>query len=53
MPAGKPEQLAVIRNPHHIAAIDHRLIGLAQGDRPAITARTLAVNVYDVGLNER
>ena len=50
---GKPEQVATIDNLRPIAATDYRLIGLAPGDLPIVTARTAAVNLYDVDLNER
>jgi len=53
VPAGKPQQVATIDNLRPIAAIDYRLIGLAPGDLPVITARTPAVNLYEVDLNER
>jgi Tol biopolymer transport system component len=53
VPAGKPQQVATIDNLRPIAAIDYRLIGLAPGDLPVVTARTPAVNLYEVDLNER
>jgi dipeptidyl aminopeptidase/acylaminoacyl peptidase len=52
VPAGKPEQLSTIDNLRPIAATDYRLIGLAPGDLPIVTARTPAVNLYEVNLNE-
>jgi Tol biopolymer transport system component len=53
IPAGKPEQVATIANLRPIAATDYRLIGLAPGDLPIVSARTSTVNLYSVDLNER
>jgi Tol biopolymer transport system component/DNA-binding winged helix-turn-helix (wHTH) protein len=53
VPAGKPEPVATIDNLRPIAATDYRLIGLAPGDLPVVTARTSTVNLYEVDLNER
>ena len=53
VPAGKPEQVATIDDLRPIAATDYRLIGLAPGDLPMVTATTPAVNLYEVDLNER
>jgi Tol biopolymer transport system component/DNA-binding winged helix-turn-helix (wHTH) protein len=53
VPAGKPEQVATIQSLLPISATDYRLIGLAPGDLPIVTARTPAVNLYEVDLNER
>jgi Tol biopolymer transport system component/DNA-binding winged helix-turn-helix (wHTH) protein len=53
VPAGKPQQVATIDNLRPIAATDYRLIGLAPGDLPVVTARTPAVNLYEVDMNER
>jgi len=53
IPAGKPEQVATIANLRPIAATDYRLIGLAPGDLPMVSARTSTVNLYSVDLNER
>lgn len=53
VPAGKPQPVATIDNLRLIAATDYRLIGLAPGDLPVVTARTPAVNLYEVDLNER
>jgi hypothetical protein len=44
--------VATIENLRPIAATDYRLIGLAPGDLPVVTARTPAVNFYEVDLNE-
>jgi hypothetical protein len=46
-------QAAAIDNLRPNAAIGLRLIGLAPGDLPVVTARTPAVNVYAFDLNER
>jgi len=53
VPAGKAEQIAIIANLRPIAATDYRLIGLAPGDLPMVSARTSTVNLYSVDLNER
>jgi Tol biopolymer transport system component/DNA-binding winged helix-turn-helix (wHTH) protein len=53
VPDGKPEQVATIDDLRPIAATDYRLIGLAPGDLPMVTATTPAVNLYEVDLNER
>lgn len=53
IPSGKPEQVASIANLRPIAATDYRLIGLAPGDLPIVSARTSPVNLYSVDLNER
>jgi DNA-binding winged helix-turn-helix (wHTH) protein/Tol biopolymer transport system component len=53
IPSGKPEQVATIANLRPIAATDYRLIGLAPGDLPIVSARTSPVNLYSVDLNER
>ena len=53
VPGGKPEPVATIENLRPIAATDYRLIGLAPGDLPVVTATTPAANLYSVDLNER
>lgn len=53
VPSGKPEPVATIQSLLPISAIDYRLIGLAPGDLPIVTARTPDVNLYSVDLNER
>jgi len=53
IPAGEPEQVATIANLRPISATDYRLIGLAPGDLPIVSARTSPVNLYSVDLNER
>ncbi len=53
VPAGKPEKIATIDNLRPIAATDYRLIGLAPGDLPMVTAGTPAVNLYDIDLREK
>jgi Tol biopolymer transport system component len=53
VPAGKPEQVATIANLRPIAATDYRLIGLAPGDFPIVSAHTSTVNLYSVDLNEQ
>jgi Tol biopolymer transport system component/DNA-binding winged helix-turn-helix (wHTH) protein len=53
VPAGKPEQVATLANLRPIAATDYRLIGLAPGDLPVVSARSSTVNFYSIDLNER
>ncbi len=53
VPSGKPEPVATIQSLLPISAIDYRLIGLAPGDLPIVTARTPDVNLYSVDLNQR
>ena len=53
VPNGKPEPVATLQSLLPISAIDYRLIGLAPGDLPIVTARTPDVNLYSVDLNER
>ena len=53
VPSGKAEKVAEIGDLRPIAATDYRLIGLAPGDLPIVTARTPAVNLYEVDLNQR
>jgi Tol biopolymer transport system component/DNA-binding winged helix-turn-helix (wHTH) protein len=53
VPDGKLQQVATIANLLPVAATDFRLIGLAPGDLPVVTARTPAVDFYQLDLNER
>jgi Tol biopolymer transport system component len=53
VPSGKTERVATIANLRPIAATDYRLIGLAPGDLPIVSARTSTVNLYSVDLDER
>lgn len=53
VPAGPAESVATIGNLRPIAATDFRLIGLAPGDLPVVSAHTSTVNLYSVDLNER
>ncbi len=53
VPSGKPEVVANIENLRPIAATDYRLIGLAPGDLPLVTARIPVVNLYSVDLSQR
>ena len=52
VPSGPAEPVATIANLRPIAAIDYRLIGLAPGDLPVVSAHTSSVNLYSVDLNE-
>lgn len=53
VPGGHEEQVATIANLRPIAATDYRLIGLAPGDLPVVSAHTSNVNLYRVDLKER
>lgn len=53
VPSGKPEVVATIENLRPIAATDYRLIGLAPGDSPVVTARIPVVNLYSVDLDQK
>jgi Tol biopolymer transport system component/DNA-binding winged helix-turn-helix (wHTH) protein len=53
IPSGQQESVATIENLRPVAATDYRLIGLAPGDLPVVTARTPVVNLYSVDLNEK
>jgi Tol biopolymer transport system component/DNA-binding winged helix-turn-helix (wHTH) protein len=53
IPAGHAEPVSTIANLRPIAATDYRLIGLAPGDLPMVSAHTSTVNLYSVDLNER
>lgn len=46
----KLERVATIESLLPITATDYRLIGLAPGDLPLVTARTPAVNLYETSL---
>jgi Tol biopolymer transport system component len=50
--AGQVEPVATIDNLRPLAATDYRLIGLAPGDLPIVSAHTSTVNLYSVDLNE-
>jgi Tol biopolymer transport system component/DNA-binding winged helix-turn-helix (wHTH) protein len=52
VPAGEAKTVATIANLRPIAATDYRLIGLAPGDLPVVSAHTSTVNLYSVDLNE-
>lgn len=52
IPEGKPEQVATIDNLLPITATEYRLIGLAPGDLPIVTARTPEVNIYQTVLGK-
>lgn len=52
VPDGRPQQVATIESLRPIAAADYRLIGLAPGDLPVVTARTPDVNLYTIDLSE-
>jgi Tol biopolymer transport system component len=52
-PAGEPEPVATITNLRPIAATDYRLIGLAPGDLPVVSAQSSTVNIYSLDLDEQ
>ena len=52
VPAGPAEPVATIGSLRPVAATDYRLIGLAPGDLPVVSAHTSTVNLYSVDLNE-
>jgi Tol biopolymer transport system component/DNA-binding winged helix-turn-helix (wHTH) protein len=53
VPAGEPRVVATIANLHPVAATDYRLIGLAPGDLPVVSAHTSTVNLYGLDLDQR
>jgi hypothetical protein len=53
VPAGHAELVATITNLQPIAATDYRLIGLAPGDLPIVSAHTSTVNLYSLDLDEQ
>jgi len=53
VPAGQAELVATIANLRPIAATDYRLIGLAPGDLPIVSAHTSTVNLYGLDLDEQ
>ena len=53
VPAGQAEPVATIANLRPISATDYRLIGLAPGDLPIVSAHTSTVNLYGLDLDER
>jgi Tol biopolymer transport system component len=53
VPSGQVERIATIADLRPVAASDYRLIGLAAGDLPIVSARTSNVNLYSVDLNEQ
>jgi Tol biopolymer transport system component len=53
VPGGRVEPVATIADLRPITVTDYRLIGLAPGDLPMVSAHTSTVNLYKVDLNER
>lgn len=53
VPDGHAEPVATIANLQPIAATDYRLIGLAPGDLPVVSAHTSTVNLYGLDLDEQ
>ena len=52
VPAGQAKLVATIGSLSPVTATDYRLIGLAPGDLPVVSAHTSTVNLYSVDLNE-
>jgi Tol biopolymer transport system component len=52
VPSGQPERVTTIDSLRPVSATDYRLVGLAPGDLPMVSARTSTVNMYSVDLNE-
>ena len=52
VPSGQPQPVATITDLRPIAAEDYRLIGLAPGDLPVVSAHTSTVDLYGVDLDE-
>ncbi len=52
IPTGKLDPVATIRSLSPIAAADYRLIGLAPGDLPIVSARTSTVNIFTADLDK-
>jgi Tol biopolymer transport system component len=50
--SGRVEQVANIRSLSPIPAADYRLIGLAPGDLPIVSARTPTVNIFTADLDK-
>lgn len=46
------ERLATLESLRPLAALEYRLIALADGDRPVVSAWTSSVNLYSIDLNQ-
>lgn len=53
MPSGNASEVARIASLRPITATDYRLVGLAPGDLPIVSAHTSTINLYGVDLNEK
>jgi Tol biopolymer transport system component/DNA-binding winged helix-turn-helix (wHTH) protein len=53
IPDGHVEQIAAVDSQRPVLASDYRLLSLAPGDLPVVSARTSTVNLYTIDLNER
>ena len=53
VPDGRVERTSTINNLRPILASDYRLVSLAPGDLPVVSARTSTVNLYSIDLDER
>lgn len=51
IPSGKTELVSTIDSLRTMPVIDYRLIALAPGDRPVVSARTSNVNLYSIHLD--
>lgn len=52
VPDGRIEKISTIDNLRPILASDYRLLNLAPGDLPVVSARTSTVNLYSIDLDE-
>jgi Tol biopolymer transport system component/DNA-binding winged helix-turn-helix (wHTH) protein len=52
VPEGHLEPISTINNLRPILASDYRLLSLAPGDLPVVSARTSTVNLYSIDLDE-
>lgn len=52
IPSGAPQKVATISDLRPIAATDYRLIGLAPGDLPIVSARTSDVDLYALDMDK-
>ncbi len=52
VPDGRLERISTINNLRPILASDYRLLSLAPGDLPVVSARTSTVNLYSIDLDE-
>ena len=53
VPDGRIEKISTIDNLRPILASDYRLLTLAPGDLPVVSAKTSTVNLYSIDMDER